>query len=82
MTEELSYGGKYQVVKQPGAGILRLEVELLSITPFVKPGTQVDSDTGFEISTLGSGDLHVSAEMRDGATREVLLLVALVMRIP
>ena len=49
-------------------------MELLSITPFVKPGPPA-SDGEHVISTLGSGDVVVSAEFRDSTTRELLILI-------
>ena len=37
MTEELSRDGGYPVVSERGDDVITLEVELLSITPYVKP---------------------------------------------
>lgn len=74
MHEELEVKGGYPLVTESGADVLRIEVELLSITPYVKPGTQT-GDKGYEIETLGSGELVVSAEIRDSTTRELLILV-------
>lgn len=75
MTEELSRNDGFTVVDEAGPGVLRLEVEFLSITPYVKPGTASNPSTGFEISTLGSGDVHASAELRDASTGIVLTLI-------
>ena len=74
MKTELETNGNYPVVSESGDDVLRIEVEILSITPYVKPGTQ-SSDSNYEISTLGSGDVVVSAELRDSSTRELLILV-------
>lgn len=74
MQNELETNGGYALVADPAADVLRIEVELLSITPYVKPGTPA-SDGEFEISTLGSGDVVVSAEFRDSTTRELLVLI-------
>jgi hypothetical protein len=74
MTKELEKDGGYPVVTERGEDVILLEVELLSITPYVKPGTE-GTGGGFEISTLGSGEVVVSAEFRDSVTRELLILV-------
>jgi hypothetical protein len=74
MQKELETKGGYALVADPAADVMRIEVELLSITPFVKPGTP-SSDGDFKISTLGSGDVVVSAEFRDSTTRELLILI-------
>lgn len=74
MQKELESKGGYAMVAAPAADVMRIEVELLSITPYVKPGTKA-SDGSFHISTLGSGDVVVSAEFRDSQSRELLILV-------
>ena len=74
MQNELETKGGYALVSQPAADVMRIKVELLSITPYVKPGTPA-SDGEHEISTLGSGDVVVSAEFRDSTTRELLVLL-------
>jgi len=74
MQNELETKGGYALVSKPAADVMRIEVELLSITPYVKPGTQSEQGES-EISTLGSGDVVVSAEFRDSTTRELLILV-------
>lgn len=74
MSEELSKDGGYRVVAERGDDVMTLEVELLSITPYVKPGTKGEGG-GFVISTLGSGEVVVSAEFRDSITRELLILL-------
>lgn len=74
MHQQLEVIGGYALVSESGADVLRIEVEVLSITPYVKPGTESGED-GHEIETLGSGDLVISAEFRDSQTRELLVLV-------
>ena len=74
MQRELETNGGYTLVSAPADDVMRIEVELLSITPYVKPGTQ-SSDSEHVISTLGSGDVVVSAEFRDSQTRELLILI-------
>ena len=74
MQQEIEINGGYKLVTSSGADVMRVEVEVLSITPYVKPGTQ-SSDSDHVISTLGSGDIVISAEFRDSKTREILILV-------
>jgi len=74
MTRELSGDEGYPVVEERGEDVMTLEVEILSITPYVKPGTKGQSG-GFVIETLGSGEVVVSAEFRDSITRELLILL-------
>jgi hypothetical protein len=74
MTEELSKDDGYAVVNDRGDDVMSLEVEILSITPYVKPGT-AGQQGDFVISTLGSGEVVVSAEFRDSMTRELLILL-------
>jgi len=74
MHEQLENIGGYPIVDKSGPDVLRIEVEVLSLTPYTKPGTK-SGDDGHEIETLGSGDLVISAEFRDSQTRELLILV-------
>ncbi len=74
MQKELETNGGYAMVADPASDVLRIEVEVLSITPYVKPGTP-GNDGSYKIETLGSGDLVFSAEFRDSKTRELLILV-------
>lgn len=74
ITEALSKDDGYPVVSEEGDDVLQLEVEFLSITPYVKPGKTAESE-GYVIETLGSGDVVVSAELRDSVTGSVLALV-------
>ena len=73
MKDELGGENGFEIVNQGGPGVVQVEVEFLSLTPYVKPGTQTGPD--YDIMTLGSGDVHVSAEIRDGETGEVLTLI-------
>ena len=74
ISDELSKDESYPVVPGEGEGVLQLEVEFLSITPYIKPGSGGE-DEGHVISTLGSGDVVVSAELRDSVTGSLLILV-------
>lgn len=74
MTAAISGEHGFPVVDEDGPGVLQLEVEFLSITPYTKPGTR-SADKDYTIKTLGSGDVVVSAEVRDAHTGELLWLV-------
>jgi Protein of unknown function (DUF3313) len=74
MRKELETNGGYALVSDPAADVLQIEVEILTITPHVRPGTPGNKG-GYKIETLGSGDLVFSAEFRDSQTRELLILV-------
>lgn len=74
MQREIETNGGYPLVSDAAEDVIRIEVELLSITPYLKPGT-TSADSEHHISTLGSGDVVVSAEFRDSTTRELLVLI-------
>lgn len=54
--------------------MLEVEVEILNIMPWIKPGGDEELE-GFEVKTLGSGEITARVEMRDSRTRELLLLI-------
>jgi hypothetical protein len=74
MQRELSGNGGYPLVYAPGKDVVEVEVELLSITPWLKPGGD-ESLQGYVVTTLGSGEIAGRVEMRDSTTRELLLLI-------
>lgn len=74
MQRELSGNDGYPVVYAPGRGVVEVEVELLSIMPWLKPGGD-ESLAGYQVTTLGSGEVTGRAELRDSTTRELLLLI-------
>jgi hypothetical protein len=74
MREVLSGDGGYPLVYADGKDVLEVEVELLSIMPWLRPGGDEELD-GFEVKTLGSGEITGRAELRDSTTRELLLLI-------
>jgi hypothetical protein len=58
----------------PGDDVLEIDLELLSIMPYVRPGSD-GSDDGHEIVTLGSGEITGTAELRDSMSRALLILI-------
>jgi hypothetical protein len=74
MHRELSGNDGYPLVYAPGNDVVEVEVELLSITPWLKPGGD-ESLQGYVVTTLGSGEIAGRVEMRDSTTRELLLLI-------
>ncbi len=74
MSDVLSGNGGYPLVYGDGEDVLEVEVELLNIMPWVKPGGDEDYE-GFVVKTLGSGEVTARVELRDSTTRELLLLL-------
>lgn len=73
VSEELTLGGRYSVVNEPGPGVLEIDMEFLSVTPYFKPG--VPGEPEYVVTTVGSGDVVVSAEFRDSRTGTVIALI-------
>jgi hypothetical protein len=74
MKETLEADGGYPLVDQPGADVLEVDMELLSIMPYVRPGSD-GTDDGHEVITLGSGEVTGAAELRDSTSRALLILL-------
>lgn len=74
MKEVLEADDGYLVVDKPGDDVLEVNVELLSIMPYVRPGSD-GTDDGHEIVTLGSGEVTGTAELRDSTSRALLILL-------
>jgi hypothetical protein len=74
MNEVLEADGGYPVVYSPGDDVLEVEVEILSIMPYVRPGSE-GKDDEHEIITLGTGEITGAAELRDSQTRALLVLL-------
>jgi hypothetical protein len=74
MNRELSGNDGYPLVYTAGTDVVEVEVELLSITPWLKPGGD-ESLQGYVVKTLGSGEVTGQVEMRDSTTGELLLLI-------
>ncbi len=74
MKEVLEADGGYPVVDKPGEDVLEVDMELLSIMPYIRPGSG-GKDDGHEIVTLGSGEVTGTAELRDSTSRALLILL-------
>jgi hypothetical protein len=73
MKDVLSADSGYPVVYADGKDVLEVEVEILSIMPWVRPGSDGKVD-GMEVTTMGTGEITASVKLRDSKTRELLLL--------
>lgn len=74
MKSTLSENDGYPVVYVDGADVLEVEVEILNIMPWLKPGSDSQFE-GHEVKTLGSGEITARVELRDSLTRELLLMI-------
>jgi hypothetical protein len=74
MKDALEANDGWPIVSTDGADVLEVEVEILNITPWLKPGGD-ESLAGYEVKTLGSGEITGRVELRDSTTRELLLLI-------
>jgi hypothetical protein len=74
MKEELEEKGGYPLVYAAGDDVIEVEVELLSVMPWLKPGGD-DTYQGFTVKTLGTGELTARVALRDSVTRALLLMI-------
>ena len=74
MKDVLSGNDGYPLVYTDGKDVLEVEVEILNIMPWLKPGSGSEID-GHQVKTLGSGEITARVELRDSETRELLLLI-------
>ena len=74
MKDVLSGNDGYPLVYTDGTDVLEVEVEILNIMPWLKPGSGSEID-GHQVKTLGSGEITARVELRDSETRELLLLI-------
>ena len=63
----------YSVVHHAGEDVLEIRTEILTIMPYVRPGKE-ESD-GYELLTMGSGELKARVEFRDASSRDLLMLI-------
>jgi len=74
MKSILEADGGYPVVHVASEDVMQVEVELLSIMPYIRPGKK-ETSKGQTYVTLGSGEVNAAIEMRDSISRELLLLL-------
>jgi hypothetical protein len=74
MNDVLEGDNGYPLVYTDGRDVLLVEVEIMSIMPWLKPGGGSEMD-GHQVTTLGSGEITARVELRDSGTRELLLLL-------
>ena len=74
MKDTLTANNGYPLVYAADENVLEVEVEILSIMPWIRPGSGYTKD-GMQVTTLGTGEITASVELRDSKTRELLLLI-------
>jgi hypothetical protein len=74
MKDVLSGNNGYPLVYADGKDVLEVEVEILNIMPWLKPGSGSEID-GHQVKTLGSGEITARVELRDSRSRELLLMI-------
>jgi hypothetical protein len=74
MRDVLQGNDGYPLVYSEGQDVLEVEVELLNIMPWLRPGGD-ERFSGLEVKTLGSGEVTASVKLRDSTTRELLLMI-------
>lgn len=66
MKAELEQKGGYKLVAEPAVGVLEVEIEIVSLTPYAEPGDKV--------ITRGSGEMTIHAEVRDARSGDLLVI--------
>lgn len=74
MTDALTANDGYPLVYSEGPGVLEVEVEILSVMPWLKPGSATEVQ-GHQVTTLGTGEITARVEISDASTRQLLLLI-------
>ena len=74
MKDALTANNGYPLVYSEGPGVLEVEVELLSIMPWLKPGSATEIQ-GHRVTTLGTGEITARVEISDASTRQLLLMI-------
>jgi hypothetical protein len=68
MVEQISGNDGYEIVTEPGDGVLELYVRIVSFMPY--------AERGEKSTTKGSGEMRIHAETRDARTGELLGIFA------
>jgi len=66
MKEEIETKGGYPLVKEPGEGVLILDMEIVYLMPYARKGD--------DVTVRGFGEMLVQAQLRDGMTGELLAI--------
>jgi hypothetical protein len=66
MKQEIAGEGGYEIVSEPGAGVLILDVSIITLTPYARKNENV--------VVKGFGELLTQAQFRDGMTGELLAI--------
>jgi hypothetical protein len=64
MKEQIGGNGGYEIVTEPGEGVMELYVRIVSFMPYAERKDKV--------TTKGSGEMRIHAETRDAQTGELL----------
>jgi len=67
MKRQLEGKGGYQLAGEPASDTLEVEVEIISLTPWADPKD--------EVTTKGSGEMQIRAEVRDSRSGEILVII-------
>jgi hypothetical protein len=67
MEEQVSGDDGYQIVTEPGDGVLDLTFEILSFMPY--------ADRDEKVLTKGSGEMHINVMVRDARTGQLLAIM-------
>lgn len=65
MRDQISGNGGYEIVDEPGPGVMQLSVKVVSFMPYAE---QKDK----KATTKGSGEMNIHVETRDSQTGELL----------
>lgn len=66
MAEQITGNGGYEIVTEPDEGVLEISVSIISFMPYAERKEKA--------VTKGSGEMHISAEIRDALTGKLLAI--------
>lgn len=67
MEEQISGNDGYEIVTEPGDGVLDLTLEILSFMPY--------ADRDEDVLTKGSGEMHINVMVRDSQTGQLVAIM-------
>lgn len=68
MAEEIEANSSYKVTSSSGPGVLEVDIKVTSVTPYVTRGE--------DVIKKGTGEISIQAELIDGATGDLLMVIA------